>query len=255
MLCHQMDAILPFCESVDQYLRAHPKNVVAVHCKAGKGRTGMLIACYLLYAGISPAAEDALLLFGSKRTRNCKGVTLPRCVLIGVVGHTQTRTHRHSCKHALMHTCTHAHAHARSHTHSCKHAHVPLSNVGSHDARARCFGHGDTMPLQPSFQWVRVPVTVPISFHAVPIIRRAGGCSTVSQIRYVHLFDQLLKYGPPDARTYQVTHIRLIGRPDYDMVGAMQPLAWCWQAVFDSDDCDDAPCRHVNTPLALLLDL
>jgi hypothetical protein len=40
----QLDMILPFCESVDRYLHQDPRNVVAVHCKAGKGRTGMLVA-------------------------------------------------------------------------------------------------------------------------------------------------------------------------------------------------------------------
>jgi hypothetical protein len=115
-----MDAILPFCESVDQYLRAHPKNVVAVHCKAGKGRTGMLIACYLLYAGISPAAEDALLLFGSKRTRNCKGVTLPRCVLACM--YWCCRTHADTHAQALMQARTHAHMHTRTRACTLTHA-------------------------------------------------------------------------------------------------------------------------------------
>jgi hypothetical protein len=29
-----------FCMSVDAFLAEHPSNVVGIHCKAGKGRTG-----------------------------------------------------------------------------------------------------------------------------------------------------------------------------------------------------------------------
>jgi hypothetical protein len=73
--------ILQFCESVDEYLHRDPTNVVAVHCKAGKGRTGMMVSCYLLYAGVCDDAEEALALFGQARTDDGRGVTIPRCVV------------------------------------------------------------------------------------------------------------------------------------------------------------------------------
>ncbi len=38
-----------FCHDAAAYLAQHPDNVVAVHCKAGKGRTGMLICALLLH--------------------------------------------------------------------------------------------------------------------------------------------------------------------------------------------------------------
>lgn len=38
-----------FCEDAAAFLAAAPDNVVVVHCKAGKGRTGMLICALLLH--------------------------------------------------------------------------------------------------------------------------------------------------------------------------------------------------------------
>eukprot|EP00518_Triparma_eleuthera_P008912 CAMPEP_0182484634 /NCGR_PEP_ID=MMETSP1319-20130603/43786_1 /TAXON_ID=172717 /ORGANISM="Bolidomonas pacifica, Strain RCC208" /LENGTH=83 /DNA_ID=CAMNT_0024686549 /DNA_START=21 /DNA_END=268 /DNA_ORIENTATION=+ len=35
-----LDLLGLFCASVDEYMAEDPSNVVAVHCKAGKGRTG-----------------------------------------------------------------------------------------------------------------------------------------------------------------------------------------------------------------------
>jgi phosphatidylinositol-3,4,5-trisphosphate 3-phosphatase/dual-specificity protein phosphatase PTEN len=66
-----------FCASVDTYLAVHPENVIGVHCKAGKGRTGTLIAAYLLHCAICTSASDALDFFSRERTMNNKGVTIP----------------------------------------------------------------------------------------------------------------------------------------------------------------------------------
>lgn len=72
-----LDMIPEFCASVDRWLDAHPDNVAAVHCRAGKGRTGTVIAAYLLHVGRCRTAEEALQVFGRDRTIDGRGVTIP----------------------------------------------------------------------------------------------------------------------------------------------------------------------------------
>eukprot|EP01112_Ceratiomyxa_fruticulosa_P017533 TRINITY_DN5479_c0_g1_i1.p1 TRINITY_DN5479_c0_g1~~TRINITY_DN5479_c0_g1_i1.p1 ORF type:complete len:980 (+),score=160.32 TRINITY_DN5479_c0_g1_i1:775-3714(+) len=72
-----LEMIPRFCKSVDEWLNKHPENMVAIHCKAGKGRTGTMISCYLIYCGYCPSWQEATRLFGNKRTINGKGVTIP----------------------------------------------------------------------------------------------------------------------------------------------------------------------------------
>jgi phosphatidylinositol-3,4,5-trisphosphate 3-phosphatase/dual-specificity protein phosphatase PTEN len=49
--------------------------VAVIHCNAGKGRTGTLIACYLIYSGLTDNAEDAMTYYGYKRFMHARGVT------------------------------------------------------------------------------------------------------------------------------------------------------------------------------------
>ncbi|XP_047317820.1 phosphatidylinositol 3,4,5-trisphosphate 3-phosphatase and protein-tyrosine-phosphatase PTEN1 [Impatiens glandulifera] len=64
-----------FCESVNSWLSNDPKNIVVIHCMAGKGRTGLMVCAYLVYTGLS--AEEALQLYAHKRTTNNEGVSIP----------------------------------------------------------------------------------------------------------------------------------------------------------------------------------
>ena len=72
-----MQMFLPFCKDVKEWLDMDPENVVAVHCKAGKGRTGVMICAYLLYIGEWENADDCMKFYGFARTLNGKGVTIP----------------------------------------------------------------------------------------------------------------------------------------------------------------------------------
>ncbi len=66
--------IFRFALDVAMFLAADQKNIVAVHCKAGKGRSGLAICSYLILIEAVDTADNAIKLFNSRRTSNGKGL-------------------------------------------------------------------------------------------------------------------------------------------------------------------------------------
>ena len=56
------------------YLAQDPKSMVAVHCKAGKGRTGLAICAYLLFCQAVEHSYEAVQMFNQRRTTDGKGL-------------------------------------------------------------------------------------------------------------------------------------------------------------------------------------
>lgn len=65
------------CYDMYHYLAKDERNVVVVHCNAGKGRTGTCIASYFLYSKMMSTAEEAIRYYGEKRFEHGIGITQP----------------------------------------------------------------------------------------------------------------------------------------------------------------------------------
>jgi len=63
-----LEDMIRFAKSVKEWLKADPENVIVVHCKGGKGRTGTMICVWLVEAGVFSSATESLDYFGNRRT-------------------------------------------------------------------------------------------------------------------------------------------------------------------------------------------
>uniref|UniRef100_A0A8C9RLX7 Tensin 1 n=1 Tax=Scleropages formosus TaxID=113540 RepID=A0A8C9RLX7_SCLFO len=62
-----LDKICSICKAMDTWLNADPHNVVVLHNKGNRGRTGVVVAAYMHYSNISASADQALDRFAMKR--------------------------------------------------------------------------------------------------------------------------------------------------------------------------------------------
>lgn len=65
------------CEKVFLFLSKDINNVVAINCKAGKGRTGTIICCLMLFFGLFNNINDAFNYYSIKRFKFGEGVSQP----------------------------------------------------------------------------------------------------------------------------------------------------------------------------------
>uniref|UniRef100_A0A667XDC8 Tensin 2b n=1 Tax=Myripristis murdjan TaxID=586833 RepID=A0A667XDC8_9TELE len=55
-----LDRICAVCKAMETWLTSDPHNVVVLHCKGNKGKTGVIVAAYMHYSKISAGADQAL---------------------------------------------------------------------------------------------------------------------------------------------------------------------------------------------------
>ncbi|KAL3668422.1 hypothetical protein V7S43_006510 [Phytophthora oleae] len=69
--------VFKICSSIESWLQADEKNLAAVHCLTGKGRTGTVIACYLAWVGQFPNAMESLEFVAEQRQTSVEKLTIP----------------------------------------------------------------------------------------------------------------------------------------------------------------------------------
>ena len=60
--------MLEFCVDISLYLLDNQENSALVHCKAGKGRTGVMICAYLVFSGLCSNTKEAIEVYGERRS-------------------------------------------------------------------------------------------------------------------------------------------------------------------------------------------
>ncbi|KAM4547757.1 tensin-3-like [Odontesthes bonariensis] len=72
LLAPSLDQIFRVCATMENWLQTHPKRVLVLHCRGGKGRLGVLVASYIHFSNVSASADLSLDHFAMRRFYNDK---------------------------------------------------------------------------------------------------------------------------------------------------------------------------------------
>lgn len=73
----QLEIIFDIVKKMKAFSIENESNVIVVHCNAGKGRTGTIICCYLLFLGYFSNVTDCLAYYSKRRFEDGDAVTQP----------------------------------------------------------------------------------------------------------------------------------------------------------------------------------
>jgi phosphatidylinositol-3,4,5-trisphosphate 3-phosphatase/dual-specificity protein phosphatase PTEN len=73
----KISTLFVICKEIMEFLIKDPENIIAVNCRAGKGRTGTVICCFMIFAGLFCTPKDAFDYYSYKRFKSGEGVTQP----------------------------------------------------------------------------------------------------------------------------------------------------------------------------------
>ena len=71
-----LETMVEFAESAMRFLNESPENVVSMHCKAGKGRAGLMCCVIMLRSGVVQSAQAAFDKYDEERVSNKRGLTV-----------------------------------------------------------------------------------------------------------------------------------------------------------------------------------
>ncbi|KAI1893628.1 hypothetical protein AGOR_G00125670 [Albula goreensis] len=63
-----LEDMLKYTANVREWMLADPENIIAIHCKGGKGRTGTMVCTWLIDSDQFESAQESLDYFGERRT-------------------------------------------------------------------------------------------------------------------------------------------------------------------------------------------